>query len=218
MSLLLDPHSNITVIVAHPDDEALGCGGTVAKLADAGHNVRIVLPLKSNGLRSVSKWDCLIPAFRNSCQVLGAEPVILDPLMDAPFAEVKLNELHDLLLPEIERADVIMTHWSGDAHQVHRAVSRAVEIATRPFRRCKTVLLFEVPTSTDQGYFSSFVPTLRVILDESHLERKCSAMKLYQSEHAPGRTSEELRAKVMSRGSEAGARFAEAFVIARAFL
>jgi LmbE family N-acetylglucosaminyl deacetylase len=118
----------------------------------------------------------------------------------------------------IEWADVVMTHWAEDVNQIHRTVNRAVELATRPFRRRKEVLLFETPSSTEQGFSNTFRPNLYVLLTAAHVERKHAAMQFYSAEHAPGRTPDDLTRKAQARGVEVNAPYAEAFVVARQFL
>jgi LmbE family N-acetylglucosaminyl deacetylase len=218
MAFHLHPLSKIAVVIAHPDDEALGCGGTIAKLSSAGHSVHVVLALRRTDSRGTREWQNALCDFERSCQILGATGVILDPLMDQEFAEPQVHILSDALLPEIERADVIFTHWPADVNQAHRGVSRAVEIATRPFRRQKPVVLFEVSTSTEQGYIHAFTPNLYVSLDRPYATRKCEAVEFYRSERAPGRTNDTVLAKLVTRGAEIGCEYAEAFHIARAFL
>src|SRR5665213_1014841 len=190
MSLHFAPGSNVLVVVAHPDDEALGCAATISKLARNGHRVRILLPLKRVDERGVREWSKLLGWFRQSCNLLGAEPIVLDPLMDESSALSDVHLLHDMILHYVDESDVVFTHWPGDVNQVHHGVSRAVEIATRPFRRKKTVLLFETPTSTDQTFFQRFSPNVHVIVEKVDAERKSEVVTLYTSERAFGRDSE----------------------------
>jgi len=210
---------NVLAVIAHPDDEALGCGGTLAKLADAGHTTTVLLPVRRCDPRGHANWLELASAFEKSCELLGASSVVLEELLDETRAEADVHLLHDAIAPHVERADLVLTHWTGDVNQVHRGVARAVEIATRPFRRRRNVSLFEIPTSTDQGFGggAAFNPSEYVLLDESHARRKCDAIALYGSEMAPGRTPEDVERQLRRRGAEIGARFAEAFVVARRF-
>ena len=78
--------------------------------------------------------------------------------------DAEVRELHDVVLPHVEWAEAVFVHWSGDVHQVHRAVSSAVDFATRPFRRRRNVYAFEVPTSTDQAFGRGFAPQMFVEL------------------------------------------------------
>src|SRR5207237_2262892 len=136
-------------------------------------------------------WPELLEAFDESCRILGARAVGLKDLLDESAAESRVSDLHDRILPWVEQADLLLTHWHGDVNQVHRGVSRAVEIATRPFRRRRDVSCFEVLTSTDQGFGGTglaFQPTEYVLLDASHAQRKCKAVAKYRSEITCGRT------------------------------
>lgn len=208
----------VAAVVAHPDDEVLGCGGTLARLAEEGHEVRVVLPLRRCDPRGREHWEPLVGAFRRACAHLGAVPEVLPTLLEETRAETHPHELHDAILPWVEWADTVFTHWPGDANQVHRGVARAVEVATRPFRRRRDVYLFEVPTSTEQGFMPSFSPTAYALLARAHAERKCEAMALYGTEEAPGRRPADLLRRMELRGAEAGAEYAEAFAVARLFL
>jgi len=211
----------VVVVVAHPDDEALGCGGTIARWSAEGAAVTVLLPLKRRDPRGISAWDALLTGFERSCEALGATPALPAALMNETDAETRLNELHDVILPWIERADLVLTHWPGDVNQVHRGVSRAVEIATRPFRRRRDVSCFEVPTSTEQGFGGAmatpFAPNEYVVLTEAHVRAKLKALDCYPSELDRGRRPEDVERRLRLRGSEIGGDYAEAFVVARRF-
>lgn len=210
----------VLAVVAHPDDEALGCGGTLAKLAREGSDVRVLLPLRRCDHRGVAHWEELLHAFARSCTTLGAQPWPIERLLAETRAETHVHELHDAIVPAVEWADLVLTHWSGDANQVHRGVARAVEIATRPFRRHKEVCLFEVATSTDQAFPTgpAFAPDTYVVLGADDARRKRDAIAAYITEHAPGRTAEDVERKLRVRGAEAGVELAEALVTVRRFV
>lgn len=207
----------LLVIVAHPDDEALGCGGAIAKLADLGASITVLLAFKRKDPRGVRHWDALVAAFQNSCDVLGARAVMVEPLATECHCEGEVYSLHDTLLPWVEDADTVFTHWPGDAHQAHRGVARAVEIATRPFRLHREVVLFDIPTSTDQAFFQTFSPNAWVVIDRKHCEAAVRAMESYEVEHEAGRRPSELRRRLEARGAEIGVSYAEAFAVVRRF-
>jgi len=212
---------NVLVVVAHPDDEALGCGGTIAKLADAGADVSVLLPLQRCDPRGRSTWAQLTAGFEQSCDILGAKAIVPERVMPEAEAEPKVHELHDLIVDWVENAELILTHWPGDVNQVHRGVARAVEIATRPFRRRRDVSCFEIPTSTEQAFGVGggvpFAATEYIVLEATHARRKCDALAAYGSELVVGRRVEDVERRMQVRGSEIGVAYAEAFAVARRF-
>lgn len=207
----------VAAIVAHPDDETLGCGGTLHRFARAGARCRVVLSLRRDDRRIGSGWSELVVQFGRACVLLGAEPVVIANALPDTTADRDIEALHEAILPAVEWSDIVLTHAPGDTHQAHRAVSRAVEIATRPFRRRKTVALFEVASSTDQAFENRFAPNFHVLLDEAAVTAKLAAIAVYGSEHAPGRRPEDVARQLEHRGAQIGTAHAEAFMLARHF-
>lgn len=208
-------------VIAHPDDEVLGCGGTLARMADLGHQVRVLLSLRRSDPRGVQHWERILADFRAACAVLSVEAAVAAPLLEESSVDAEVRALHDVVLPHVEWADTVFTHWPGDVHQVHRTVSRAVEIASRPFRRRRNVYLFEAPTSTEQafvGALGGFAPQMYVELSAAQARRKLDAMACYSTESASGRRLEDLERRMRVRGAEIGVEHAEAFVVAHQFL
>jgi LmbE family N-acetylglucosaminyl deacetylase len=208
----------VVVVTAHPDDEVLGCGATLAHIANAGAEVTVVLATRRVDERGRREWSRLVAAFEKSCARLGATAVFAEPLLDEDRAALDLHDLHDAIVPYVDDADLVLTHHHGDVHQTHRGVARAVEIATRPFRRRREVLLFEVPTSTDQGFDRPFAPQAYAVLDQSDVDAALEALSYYTSEIEAGHDPEVLEAHLRARGAEVGAPYAEAFQQVRRFL
>ncbi|WP_028310065.1 PIG-L deacetylase family protein [Derxia gummosa] len=207
----------VAAIVAHPDDETLGCGGTLHRFARLGADCRVVLALRRADRRIGDGWPALVGQFRAACARLGATPELLPDALPDITADRDIEALHEAILPAVEWSDIVLTHAPGDSHQAHRAVSRAVEIATRPFRRRRTVALFEVASSTDQAWSNGFAPNFHVLLDAGDVAAKLDAIALYAGEQAPGRRPADVEVLLRHRGCQVGAEHAEAFMLARHF-
>jgi len=208
----------VAVFVAHPDDEVLGCGATLARISRVAADITVVLATQRGDERGLRNWPELVAAFEKSCARLGAVAAYADPLLDENRVQSDLHQLHDALVPFVDAADIVLTHHGADVHQTHQGVSRAVEIATRPFRRRRDVLLFEVPTSTDQAWIRTFAPQAYSILERSDVDAALEALHFYSSEIDPGRRPEDLEAHFRARGAEVGTEFAEAFQSVRLML
>lgn len=211
-------NKNIVAIVAHPDDETIGCGGLLQKAAACGANCHVVLPTRRIDRRGIENWNTLIRQFHQACSTLGAKAVVAEELVEDLYAELHIPKIADQIHEHIQWADLVLTHWQGDMHQAHQALSRAVELCTRPFRTHKDVWCFEVPTATDQAYRYNFSPNCFVALSEEQAAKKKQAMLYYDTEQIAGREAENLVHHLRHRGNQIGKNYAEAFMIMRHFI
>lgn len=223
---------NVLVIAAHPDDEVLGCGGTIARLAGEGHTV--VTGILGEGVTSrhanradadKGMLDRLRQQARQAARLLGAADTLFGGLPDNRFDSVALLDVVKIVerwISEIRPARVFTQH-GGDLNIDHAVTFRATLTAIRPMEGCavRELLAYEVASSTEWA-FGRFEPVFRpsVFVDiTATLDRKIDAMALYESESRPfphPRSAESLRASAQRWGSVAGVGAAEAFELIRA--
>ena len=222
---------NVLVIAAHPDDEVLGCGGTMAGLAAEGHTVRVGILGEGLTSRYAARTDVESAALeklrdysREAGRLLGAADVRFGGLPDNRFDSVPLLEVVKILegwLAEVEPSRVYTQH-GGDLNIDHHVTYRATLTATRPMKNgcVRELLAYEVASSTEWA-FGSFEPLFRpnVFVDvAATLERKIEAMAAYKSElrtFPHPRSAENLRACARRWGATVGVEAAEAFELVR---
>jgi LmbE family N-acetylglucosaminyl deacetylase len=177
------------VIAPHPDDELLGCGGTLLRRKAQGAAVAWLLV---TGISEAQGWD-------------AARVQRRDREIDAVRAAIGFDEIFNLRLPttrldelpaaEIVRqfsavfsafapTEVLMPHWS-DVHSDHRVVFDAGAACTKSFRypSVRRVLAYETLSETDFGLLphEAFAPNYFVDIS-GQLEAKIAALRIYESE------------------------------------
>ena len=223
---------NVLCVSAHPDDEVLGCGGTLARLATEGHDVFIAVLGEGITSRFEARdgsnprlVQTLDRCGREVSEMLGAKQRIAFKLPDNRFDSVpvlNIIKIVENLVVELT-PEVIYTHHGGDLNVDHIAAHRAVLTATRPKpgQPVREVYSYEVPSSTDWA-FQRFEPVFRpnTFVDiVAHLETKVEALRHYDSEvrsFPHPRSPEALRATARRWGSVCGCEAAEAFELVRA--
>ncbi|NOS67201.1 MAG: PIG-L family deacetylase, partial [Candidatus Peribacteraceae bacterium] len=181
---------NILVVAAHPDDEVLGCGGTIARLAAEGNRVSILILGEGISSRYENPKDAdpaLLKKLHEEAEkigaFLGAEKVSLAKLPDNRFDTVPLLDIIKVVEKEIERVkpETVYTQHGGDLNIDHQLTFRAVLTATRPMKSStvKRVYGYEVRSSTEWA-FKQFAPafTPTTFCDVSAtVEKKIKAME-----------------------------------------
>ena len=223
----------ILVVAAHPDDEVLGCGGTIAKLAKVGHEVHVILAaegltsrqIERNQVELKKEFDELYKKAKDANDILGVKSLEFLGFPDNRMDSVDLLDIVKKIEAKLENfsAEIVYTHFPSDLNVDHRLLSEAVLTATRPMpgQGVKKVFFFEVASSTDWkfggGEQAFFSPNVFVNI-ESTLTLKIKALSQYQSEMRPfphARSLENLENLAKVRGAHVGYRAAEAFILAR---
>jgi LmbE family N-acetylglucosaminyl deacetylase len=222
---------SVLVVAAHPDDEILGCGGTMTRLVREGHEVRIAILAEGISSRYAHREDAdrlqlqhLHARAQQAAGKVGAKELVLCKLPDNRLDTVPLLEVVKTVEDLVARfrPETIYTHHPGDLNVDHGVVYRAVLTATRPVSgQCvRDVYAFEVPSSTEwafQRLGPSFRPNIFVDIVDS-LETKIAALACYDTETRKfphPRSPEALRAIATRWGSVAGLQAAEAFELIR---
>jgi LmbE family N-acetylglucosaminyl deacetylase len=216
----------VLVVAAHPDDEVLGCGGTMARHADEGDRVHVIFVAAGVGARQASRAEDLEVRRRagnDALAILGAAGVHYLDFPDNRLDSLTLLDIVQVLEPLIAAIapEIIYTHHHGDLNIDHRQVHQAVMTAWRPLpgSGVKEILTFEVASSTEWASpdLQPFLPQMRVDIS-AQLERKMQALAAYGDEMRPSphsRSLNHLRAMAIHRGHEAGLVAAEAFAVMR---
>jgi LmbE family N-acetylglucosaminyl deacetylase len=221
---------SILILAAHPDDEVLGCGGTIAKLADEGAIVHVAY--FADGLSSRSgiqaaqqeELNARRTAAQKACDILGVRSVSFGDFPDNRMDTIPLLEIAQAVeaLISTHQPEMVFTHHAGDLNIDHRRLHEAVVTACRPQRGhpVKTVLSFEVPSSTEwqlSGSAPAFAPNWFVDISAT-LERKLVALEAYASELRTWphpRSRKGVAHLAHWRGATVGVDAAEAFILGR---
>lgn len=219
----------VLVVVSHPDDEVLGCGGTMAKHIQHGDDVHVLIlgegmtsradsreaGLKEYDIRTLNK------ATEEAMQVLGVHHIYSEILPDNRFDEVALLDIVKIV--ERVLADVhpqiIYTHYSGDLNIDHRRTFQAVLTACRPQpgRSVREIFSCEVLSSTEWAEprpDQAFIPNTFVDISDT-LELKMKAMASYKTELREWPHTRSLKAiehLARWRGTCVGVEAAEGFM------
>lgn len=218
----------ILLIAAHPDDEVLGCGGTILKLAKKGHYVDVLLMTKGIVSRSkdffnqkkILKLNAQTAA---SGRILKFKSIDNLNLPDNEMYKVNFLDIVKMIEKKIKetKPSIIFTHFENDLNVDHQITYRAVITATRPMPGISVneVYSFETVSSTEwnYGHNKGFCPNLFVNI-KKEIKQKISALKKYKLEmrkfpHA--RSVENIISLAKFRGASVGYEYAEAFKIIR---
>lgn len=215
----------ILVVAAHPDDEVLGCGGTLARRIAHGATATVLI-LTDGGLQRYGAEQIarLKTAARAAGEALGYSDVRFCDLPDQELDALPLVRVVRAIEAVVEelRPDTVFTHHEGDVNYDHNVALRATMAAVRPLRMpfVRRVYSYSVLSSTEQGPLDLGAPFAPNVYEDisDYLEVKCRALACYESECRPfphPRSLEAVRAHARVTGAAVGCAAAEPFVLRR---
>ena len=219
----------ILIIVSHPDDEILGCGGTIAKFINEGHNVKVYFTHEGSSARYKNFNDSGIEK-----QILSRQKMALKASKYLKYKVIEFgkntnldNRNYNFLLNVKKiikimsdyKPDLVYTHHPDDLNEDHRYTSKTVTNACRPNPILITcdIYFIEIPSSTEWSLKNSFKPNVFVSIDKFY-QKKIKALNCYKDEmrKAPHpRSQKNIEALSIYRGSQVGVDKAEAFELCR---
>ena len=216
----------VLVVAAHPDDEVLGCGATIARLSEEGFEVFACILSRGAVSRKQSQAERkknlaeLKAGTEEAAEILGIKKLFLLDLPDNSFDSVPLLKVIKKVEEVVAKVKpgIVFTHHRNDLNVDHRITFQAVLTALRPDGKDSPKLYcFETLSSTEWNYPSSFSPNCFFNV-EKHLDKKLEAMRCYKSElrqRPHPRSVEGIKALAAYRGMSVGLSQAEAFELVR---
>lgn len=213
------------IVVAHPDDEVLGCGSTILKVSKK-HKVDTCILCSEVKVRTNRPLDSeLLVDIDNCSKLLGITGKHL-----GSFPNIELNIVPHLQLVQfIEKAllssepDIVITHHAADTNNDHFHTSIACQAAIRLFQRktevkpIRELWYMEVASSSEWSLNTSinrFIPNVFIGVEEEYVNKKIEALSVYRGvcrQYPHPRSREVIKALAVYRGSQAGFPYAEAF-------
>jgi len=207
---------HVVFLVPHADDEVLLGGGTISKHKRCNDTVSVCTLEEGTTDRTICQNNDIYEA---------AKILKIDNIHCLNLDEDTISNKLDILAKKIEeylssqKIDILYTVSPADNHQDHRALIKAVNIATRVIGPCPIPVIRcgETISSTDQTFkcLAAFTPNYYNILTKDDLQNKINALKCYKKEFKSQphpRSTEILKAYAEIRGSECGSMYAEAFM------
>lgn len=223
---------NVLVMAPHADDETLGVGGTLARLADEGHRV-VVAVLTGHGeegphpLWPPEVWRVVREEAEQARNVLGVSEILYREIPAVLVPDRPVHEVHAIVRELVEevRPDTLFLPYVFDLHGDHRTIAQACAVAWRPVseagRGIRDIFMYETLSETHwniQPQEAAFVPNVFQDISGPILERKLAALRCYRSQmraFPDCRSVEAVEALARWRGSLVGWEAAEAFVQVR---
>jgi LmbE family N-acetylglucosaminyl deacetylase len=219
----------ILIIAAHPDDEVLGCGGTITRLVKEKNEAYTLILgegiTSRDDRREREKREAEITQLKKQIQeanaVIGIKEVFPYDFPDNRFDSVPLLDIVKVIetIKNKIKPDIVFTHAEQDLNIDHQITYRAVLTAVRPIAGeiVKEIYSFEVLSSTEWNFPIRFSPDVFIDISET-IDIKLAAMEKYRSElreYPHPRSIKGIRLNAEHWGMKTGLKYAEAFKLVR---
>lgn len=213
-------NKRILVVAAHPDDEILGCGGTIALHIRAGDHVTAVIVCEGESLRYGQDGVGQNTHIKCAARKLGVEDVRLLGFPDQQLDKITLTEIIAPLEQIVRdlRPNVVYCQYGGDINLDHQLLFKALLVATRPTQDfIEVIYAFDTASSTEWAYPQTFIPDTWIDISLT-LNAKLDAMSCYESEtrdYPHPRSLEALKYRAKAWGNRSCLDAAEVFMTVR---
>ncbi len=212
--------NNLFVISAHPDDEVLGLGGSLAKFIKDGYKIDVLIMCEAETMRYKNLNIDLKKMAEKAGEIIGFNSIEFLNFPDQHLDKFSLVEIIKPIEEKISKLKpkIVFTHFYGDINKDHKILSEATIVATRPFKNKVEMLLgYETPSSTEWELPYKFSPNLFVDISKT-IDIKIKAMECYKTEvnnYPHPRSIESLNARASYWGAFCNMKYAEPFFIYR---
>ena len=225
-------NKKILVVAAHPDDEILGCGGTILRHVEEKDRVQVLILSEGVTSRDESRdtelrqdeLSQLHQAAQNAANFMGVEKISVCNFPDNRMDSVALLDVVKRIEKKVAefQPDTIYTHHVGDVNVDHKITHEAVVTACRPLPNTsvKDIFFFETLSCSEWQMMTPdniFCPNVFVDIG-NYIDKKIEALHYYESEmreYPHSRSYEAIRILAQQRGFSVGSYYAEAFMCGR---
>jgi LmbE family N-acetylglucosaminyl deacetylase len=217
------PHDRVLVVAAHPDDELLGCGGTIALHKRAGHHVTTLVVCEGESLRYAGRASHQSDHMLEAAKVLGVDHSRRLNFPDQRLDTLTLTDVIGKLEQVVRevRPRVVYCQYGGDINRDHQLLFQALLVAARPMEASiECIYAFDTASSTEWAYPRTFVPDTWIDIS-STLDVKLRAMACYKFEvrdYPHPRSLEALANRARAWGNQCCLDAAEVFMTVRRVL
>ena len=212
---------NVLVLASHPDDETLGCGSTIARLANEGYDISLLTFTNGIGARDAT-LSSRAAVLSEVIKVLGIKEYLSNDLPDNAMDTVSLLSVIKWIEDFIKhkKFDMIFTHTPECLNIDHRIIYQATITAFRPITYYPhSIYCYAIPSSTDFNPLNKFQPNTYFVGTEASYHRKLDALKLYYSgelwKSPSARSIIQIANHMKLTGGEVSTWYAEKFQLVR---